>query len=324
MKRMLCTLLLVLAFFPVSYLAGQTLQDSLNYEWGTIHFSPDSETLARNSASQIEESIAELHNWLGFELHTPMDVLLISNPKQYRSLAGYLPAWAAGAANYDKNQIILKSPSLGKSDLRSYSETLKHEVAHIILGQNINPARLPRWLNEGIAMLVTGEYSMQHTYTLAQAAVGDDLIPLQEIEQINQYSRQRALLGYAQSQSAVKYIQSEFPPGTLKNVLMHLQMNDVPYNQAFQEVAGVSQFYFEWHWKKYVKTQYNWLTMLSSDIFIWILFPVLAILAYFAIRWRNKRKMQQWEEDESQIDSDSDWDYEYMPDEDEQWKGDRH
>ncbi|MBD3275030.1 MAG: hypothetical protein GF372_06945, partial [Candidatus Marinimicrobia bacterium] len=125
MKRMLYRLLLVLAFFPVSYLAGQTLQDSLNYEWGTIHFSPDSETLARNSASQIEESIAELHNWLGFELHTPMDVLLISNTKQYRSLAGYLPAWAAGAANYDKNQIILKSPSLGKSDLRSYSETLK-------------------------------------------------------------------------------------------------------------------------------------------------------------------------------------------------------
>jgi hypothetical protein len=106
--------------------------------------------------------------------------------------------------------------------------------------------------------------------------------------------------------------------------LTHLQKHDVPYNKAFQEVAGVSQFYFEWHWKKYVKTQYNWLTMLSSDIFIWILFPVLAILAYIVIRWRNKRKMRQWEEDESQIDSGSDWDYEYMPDEDEKWKGDMH
>lgn len=298
--------------------------DSLSYNWGTLYFDSGQSKLARTSGKEISRSINRMNEWLGFTSSRHFSVIIATQQETYKQYAGHLPEWATGSANYHNQQIVVKSPSLGKSDLRNFNETLQHEVAHMVLGQNINPDRLPRWLNEGIAMAVTNEYSLKHMYNMAQAAVRNDLIPLKDIEQLNYYEKNRALLGYAESYSAVRYIQSEFPTRTLPDVLTYMQVNDISYEQAFQKIAGVSQFYFEWHWQKHVKSQYNWLTMLSSDTFIWILFPALALLAYLTLRWRNKKKLDKWEDEESRADEGTEWDYEYMPDEDEDWKGDIH
>lgn len=305
--------------------AGAQSLDSLKKDWGAIYFAPDERRHAESSAEKVALSLERIDQILGLDVRKPFEVVIAPTDAVYKKYAGNLPKWSAGATTYPSGRIVLKSPSLGRTSIWDYDATLQHEVAHVIIGQHINPNRLPRWLNEGLAMSVANQHSIRDMYTLAQAAIRDALIPLDQIEGMLGFHSQKASLAYIQSYDAVQFIRQEFPPNTLPRVFDFMQENpELSWARAFEEIAGVSQFYFEWHWRKQVKGNYNWLTVLSSDTVFWLIFPALALLAYLAVRWRNRRKMQQWEQEEDELDSKSDWDYEYLPDEDDKWRGDIH
>jgi len=326
-KKWIVLVFTLLALIPLNLFAKSNIPsglDSLGYDWGTIYFSPNQNSLAQSSAMAIQQTLHNTRLVLKIDRAYPFSVIIAPNHRIYRHFSHQLPEWAAGATDYSAQQIILKSPSLGKTDIWDYETTLRHEVAHIVIGQNINPMRLPRWLNEGLAMAIAGQHSMRQMYQLGQAVVRDDVIPLQQLEQLMTFPPQKATLGYAEAYSAVQYIQSEFPAETLPRVFHLLQNSNISYEQAFEKVGGISQYYFELHWRKSLTRQYNWITMFSSDTLFWLLFPLLAILGYLAIRWRNRRTLNRWGKQEEEIDKNSDWDYEYMPDEDEKWRGDIH
>ena len=299
--------------------------DSITFPWGKILYAPGQEKLAESSAEQIESTIRNIRQTLDFDLEQQFTVVIANSREEYLKYAGrQIPDWSAGVTSYTHGRIVMKSPSLGKSTVWDYDETLRHEVAHVLIGQNVDPRRLPRWLNEGLAMIVAGQNSIGQMYTLAQYVVRDKLLSLSEIEQMLHFSQEKASLGYAESHSAVKFILSEFPDGTLTQVLGKMRNSDLSWQQSFSEVTGLSQYYFEQHWRSHLKENYKWLTVLSSETWIFILFPVLALLAYLAVKWRNHRKMREWEEEEERWERNSDWDFEYLPDEDDKWRGDIH
>jgi len=299
--------------------------DTLNFGNGKILYAPAQENLAQTSAEQILKTVREIQQMLDFTPQQPFLVVIADNESVYHHFTGRSsPKWSAGITDYTTGSIVLKSPKLGKTTLWDYDETLRHEIAHIVIGQNVNPIRLPRWLNEGLAMVIAGQHSMGQMYTLAQNVVHKNLISLTDIEQLLRFSRDKASLGYAESQSAVQYIVKEFPENTLKHVLQKMHNSDLSWEKSFSEVTGLSQFYFEQHWRAYLEHHYKWLSVVSSETWIWFLFPLLAILAWLSIKWRNHRKMQQWQEEEDRWNKNSDWDFEYLPDEDEKWRGDIH
>ena len=324
MKRVLACISLLLLFTGICAPLGAVEIDSLSYPWGMIKFHPREEELARSSAEKIQTSIQRTGEMLRLELQYPFEVVIARSDDAFLKYAGRLPEWAGAVANYNTNRIVLKSPSLGQTDIWGYDETLKHEVAHMVIGQNLDPARLPRWLNEGLAMAAAGQHSFRDTYTLAMAVVRDDLIPLNELEQMLRFHRQKASLAYIEAYSAVQYLQKELPAGTLPEVFSVMRESEISFSQALKRVSGISDYYLEYHWRKDLKSQYRWIMILSSDTVIWILFPVLALLAYLAVKWRNRKKMQEWQSEEEQRDAGLDWDYEYLPDEDDKWRGDIH
>jgi len=315
-----CLLLCIpfLAFGQLSTL------DSLRFDHGMMYYESGEATLARSSAQKISQTILHIEEQLGLELSARFQVVIAPTQQVYRALTGVLPDWSAGATDYRYPRIILKSPKAGRTSIWDYDATLQHEVAHIVIGQNINPDRLPRWLNEGLAMLVAGQQSLRQTYILSQGAVRDQLIPLSEIEQVLSFNQSRANLAYAEALSAAQFFLNEFPEGTLREIFRMLRRADMSFDQALREVTGVSLFYFEVYWKEHVHSKYQWIIMLSSNTTLWILFPLLALAAYLMIRWRNAKKMQSWQEEEDHMDAGTDWDYEYMPDPDEEWRGDKH
>lgn len=318
--------ILFVSLFGVATVTAQTEGlDTLAIPWGNILYQPGQEKLATSSSEQIGKTIDISREMLDFEPQEKFTVVIADNKSDFLRYAGrQAPDWSAGITDYNSDRIIMKSPKLGKTTSWDYDETLRHEVAHVVIGQNVNPMRLPRWLNEGLAMIIAGQHSIGQMYTLAQHVASDHLISLSGLEQMLHFSPEKASLGYAESYSAVNFILSDLPEGTLAKVLGEMHKSNISWQQSFSEATGLSQFYFEQHWRTHLKDSYKWLTVLSSDSWIFILFAVLAILAYLAIKWRNYRKLQQWKEEEDHIDSGSDWDFEYLPDEDEKWRGDIH
>ncbi len=74
-------------------------------------------------------------------------------------------------------------------------------------------------------------------------------------------------------------------------------------NKAFLMVTGSDYIDFEVGWYAWLDEKFHWLLILNIDNLLWIGMGVLALLAIVFVRWRNRRKIKQWEaEDESYID----------------------
>ncbi len=298
--------------------------DSLSTEWGKIYYAPQEKGLAKTTSKKVSNALSHLQETLRFESTGTFTVIIAPDRHMFQKYAGPLPSWAAGATNYQRNVVIMKSPTYGRSSIWEYDETLRHEITHVIIGQYISPDRLPRWLHEGIAMVNAGQQSIRTTYLLSQAVLREDIIPLNELESLLGYDKSRAALGYAESLSAVQFLLTRFPTGTLECIFVHMKEQESSFAQAFQAVTGLTQYYFQYHWMKYLKNKYRWISILSSETTLWILFPLLALLGYLVIRWRNKKKLAQWEDEEQAMNSETDWEFEYMPDPDDEWRGDIH
>lgn len=322
--RLSIALLCLALCIPYSVQGKISDLDTLRFGWGSISFQAREEALARSSAQKISQTIRHMEDQLNLQQSAPFQVVIAPTQKVYHTLTGALPDWSAGATDYRYSRIILKSPKAGHTSIWGYDETLQHEVAHMVIGQNIDPDRLPRWLNEGLAMLMAGQQSLRQTYILSQGAIREQLIPLSEIEQVLGFQQSRANLAYAEALSAVQFFLNEFPDGTLQEIFRRLRTTEVSFDQALWDVTGVSSYYFEVYWKEHVHSKYQWIIMLSSETTLWILFPLLALAAYLMIRWRNSKKLKSWQEEEDHVDSGTDWDYEYMPDPDDEWRGDKH
>ena len=317
-------LLLLISLFPTELSGQSSSLDSLHFRWGAVYFTPREEALARSTAKKVSHTLDQIEGDLQLTPHTSFTVIIAPTKEIYTEYSGYLPDWSAGATNLSSNRIILKSPKLGRTNIWDYDQTLRHETMHIVLGQNVDPTRIPRWLSEGLAMIIGGQQSLHQVYTLSQAVVQDNLISLGELEMLLQFDRPKATLAYAECISAVRFLQSQFPPGTLTKIFTGMNRSDASFAREFEQETGLPISYFEYHWQQHLTSKYRWITMMGSDTALWIFFTLLVIVGYLLIRWRNRKKLQSWQQEEDQVDSGTDWDYEYMPDEDEEWRGDIH
>jgi len=322
--RLFCFIILLISLVATELHGQETSFDSLHTEWGTITFHPREKGLAESTSRKIAQTIQNIEDVLNLKQITSFHVIIAPTKQDFQNMTGALPDWTAGVTDYRNGRITLQSPKAGHTTMWDYDETTRHEVVHMILGQHVDTQRLPRWLNEGYAMALSGQHTLSQMYTLTQAVLRDQLIPLGDIEQVLQFSQSRAHLAYAEAYSAVRFFRKELPSATLNQIIDSLNGSPVSFDQALEKITGLNTATFEYHWKQELQTQHRWITMLSSETVLWILFPLLALAAYLAIRWRNAKKMRSWQEEEDVIDSNSDWEFEYMPDEDEKWRGDKH
>ena len=75
-----------------------------------------------------------------------------------RLIRGRIPDWGAAAAFPQRKLIAVKSPEtfpIGKS----LYELLPHEYSHLLLHKRTAFKRSPRWLDEGLAMYISLEWS---------------------------------------------------------------------------------------------------------------------------------------------------------------------
>jgi hypothetical protein len=91
------------------------------------------------------------------------------------------PTWASGLALPGQGLIILRSPGQ-LIDPTGFNTLLAHELTHIYLSNALGRRRAPLWLEEGIAMWASGESSLGRTWSMTQAVLMDELLPLAKLE----------------------------------------------------------------------------------------------------------------------------------------------
>lgn len=259
------------------------------------------EQLDRDLRSQL----GSFQDKLGVQLSDLVHIHITQEKAEfYRKTHGRVPSWAGGVTYPAKNLIIVKNPLFFDQGV-PLSTLTKHEVVHILLHSLIKDNYLPRWLDEGICIQLSGEMRRGAYSRLGRAALVNKLILLPRIDGVLKFSSPDADLAYSEAQSAVEYFVQRFKWPAMKELLSRIS-NGEEFEEAFWLSTGVGLDMWQSEWMKDAKSRYKWFFLLDLEYIIWMLIVLLALGGGSIVLWRRKRQLKQMDDDEPDDEDDED------------------
>ncbi len=239
-------------------------------------------------ARQIVESTApRLAAWTGAAPHSVRLEILATREQFDRRMAQLGgPRWAAGLALPELGLIVLRAPrQLGEPEQFVY--LLTHELMHLYLAAGLRGRQAPLWLEEGLAMNLSGEGGWSRTTAMAGGVLGAGLLPLSDLESRFPSSANQAALAYAQSYYLVSWLKGEFGPEALPKLIHSLSLGR-PLTAALREATGLSLAGIEERFGKDMRSRFSWLAVLGAGGVFWGL-VALGAMAGLVVRRRRQK-----------------------------------
>ena len=270
----------------------------------------------------LVDARSRLQDLLADSLDFTAEVHLVTTEEHFRKLIGdEFPDWGAAAAVPSQNLIVVKSPDHFNIQ-RPLGELMAHEYAHLALHKRVSMGRIPRWFDEGLAMMVSAEWDMSESATMSLAVITSGFVPLQQIEWLNNLGESRARLAYAQSYLAVQYMYKEY--GTeLVNVFLDTLDTGATLNTALLASTGSDFADFEQEYRVYLRQRFNILVLVMDSMYFWIIMVIIFIVGAVLTIRRRKKYYREWEEQEKLASTDFDYGDPDNPeelDDDEPWR----
>jgi hypothetical protein len=244
----------------------------------------------------------DLENIFEWRLHIRPQVVLVKNSQNFKKMtrSNLFVAFAVA----EKNLIAI---DYSKMNIHPFtlSVTLKHELCHLLLHQQIGHSNLPRWLNEGICQWVSdgiGEIFLDKSRSeLDTAIMSGRMIPLDRLKNNFPSDAASLRLAYEQSKSVIAFIERNYGKKGIMDFLGHLK------NGESAETASIKSFFItfsqmEKEWLDHLSRTPRWLVFLANNLY-GILFFMAALLTLFGfIRVLRRRKAYKDGEDEDNGD----------------------
>ncbi len=202
---------------------------------------------------------------------------------------GWPEAWIAGLALLDQDRVIVQVNGPGAL---LTSETIRHELAHIMLHALAKGASLPRWYHEGVAMYLAGEATYERLREQSGAAGFGELDSLAQLDRgFNNEHRVSTQRAYAMAAGFVKFAVHQV--GDQRALLeLHQRMaSGLDFSAAFASSFGRSpEDLYAVYAAKVGQSASSW-TLLLSDSLLWSLVSLLAVAAMLT-SWRNRPRFE--------------------------------
>ncbi|HEX73207.1 MAG TPA: hypothetical protein ENN65_07825, partial [Candidatus Hydrogenedentes bacterium] len=213
----------------------------------SIEYERGQEAVAQRTLEILEEAVEEFDPLLPVG-DIPIYVKVIDAPADFtRHAAHFASLNVSGIARPGQALIVVKSPRL-RAPGSDYPGTLRHELVHLLLYRNVNPAYLPQWLNEGIAMSLANEYRWQAPFLVARMFVQNRIIPYHKVDNAFFTPTGQEQFGdaYAQALSMTRHLRNRL--GEEQFWRMVRAMKEKPFPTALREEGGVTiqQFWNEY------------------------------------------------------------------------------
>jgi hypothetical protein len=237
----------------------------------------------------IEESTAirsELNERLGFPTLAHVRVDVARTPGEMTTLApadAPFPEYAAGVAYPEIDLVLLTIAPVHPTDQHDLVQVFRHELAHIALNDAVSGLHVPRWFNEGFAVLASGETSMQRLQTLWTATVADTLIPLDRIDRGFPADESTASVAYAEAVDVVRFLVREREQYRFHGLIERLRGGEA-FPSALVGSYGIDLVQLEQEWREDVAKRYTFWPVLFSGTLVWA-----GILSLFVVGWRRRR-----------------------------------
>ena len=234
----------------------------------------------------------------------PFRVVVTVNRDQLDEWAGReLSPWIHAVALEYPSRIVLLEPAAdgARATPDGFQEALLHELTHIYL-HRLYPSRtggpLPGWFHEGLAVHTSGGMNRSMHRALVRARLFRRFITLEQLRRIVHTSAGLSELAYAQSVVAVQFMDDLYGPGIFRSLFVGLRAGD-SFRSAFASAAGESLDVFQTRYQVELLQRYNLLLIAADPNVLFILLPLLVIIAYFTKRWRGRLITAKWKEEDA-------------------------
>lgn len=238
------------------------------------------------------------------ELHPPGTLRVVLAPDLgafRRAQPAPAPENALGLYYPSTRTVLLRSPRTlpgGDWDLRG---VMRHELAHGVLDLAISQP-IPRWLNEGLAILVADELSFLDDSQLTLAAVRDRLIPLDLLMTGFPRTSGGMTLAYSQAASFARFLLRLSGMAGIKSVLRAMAAGSTVQG-AFAAVYTRSLSDLERDWHGDLSGRFSWMALVTSATILGGIGTPLLIAGAMR-RWVLRRcKYREWDEEDNRIAS---------------------
>lgn len=275
---------------------------------------------SRNDVAVLAaQQIGELNDYYGSNFDRIVQIIVTGRQQEFAAAAGTgAPDWAMAVASPRR---VVIGP-LAEVDSRQFASTLKHELSHVVLDDMFvaHPENLPQWLNEGLAVMVSGEWDMPEAWTsskteLYTALRNGDFIDFDELTGSFPSASWKARLAYAQSFHFTDYLVQKFGREKIDALLKKLAAGE-EFDSAFKSATGKDFDDVEEYWKAKLHGQSGPALLLLSlwniDNLIWFVMALLVVLGFARYLWRRKRKKMSDDDDDYDEDEDDyvdEWEY---------------
>ena len=212
------------------------------------------------------------------------------------------PTYAEGVAYSSLGLVLLTlNPRYANANY-DLKQVFRHELAHVALHDAVGEADVPRWFNEGFAVLASGETSFDRMWELYTATLADRLIPLSEVERSFPSDETKASVAYAEAVNVVRFLVRREEAHRFRSLIQNLREgNDLDH--ATRHAYAIDLKTLEHEWREDVAKRYTFWPVLFSGTAVWAF-----ALGLFVIGWRKRRKrarvtLERWARDEARDDA---------------------
>lgn len=293
---------LVAAVLVVSFLALPPPAALAAPEIRLVGFPESREHFAREEAEAAYRQAAE---WFGTELETAITVRWSDDPDELRRRGIRQPEAVAGLADPDAGLILLSAAALASRPDRLHPVIL-HEMAHLFVARCTEGAALlpPRWLNEGIAMWVSGEWDLGADWTSNRDALLRDALAAGGAPSFRELEGSFPEgpffhVAYAQSLSFTEWMVRRRGENGLRELLRRLDRDEDP-EPAFAHVYGLSLATAEKAWRESVGGPVWFRRVPSANTIVASLWAALAVL--MVVKWvRVRLQLRRAPDDDEEV-----------------------
>lgn len=297
---MRCLIWLIALLLPAASVAdtppptfpGYVIEQHGDWRWGSREGKhPPGDKLARvidDSLRKLRAKLAtvERHGLLMIytaqraEFHRAMKRMGAREPSP-RTLAVAFP---------DRGVMIIDGENLRAQPLASTTETIAHELAHLLLPGS--PPKVPRWYHEGVAQWLSGaRVDADIMNEIGNYARQDELATLDELNDSFPGHDRLTGVSYRQSLLFVAFVSERFGDDVHARILDGLEAGS-DMKQAFRAATGSELGVVEKLWRDEIAEHPSWFFWLIRRLGVFEILAVILIFGYIAERSRRRRALR--------------------------------
>jgi hypothetical protein len=212
------------------------------------------------------------------------------------------PTYASGVAYPELGLVLITlTPRYPGTD-HDVSEIFRHELSHVALYDAVLGKPVPRWFNEGFAVLASGETSTKRLWTLWTATLADTILPLHDLERTFPSDEGRAEIAYAQAVDLVRYMIRDQEEHRFRSLIGHLRDGNA-LDASVRDSYGVELGTLEHEWREDIAKRYTFWPILFSGTAVWGTILGLSVWGWRRRRQRARVTLERWEKEEAAEDA---------------------